>query len=90
MAIVDIYVCIWEPSTLRRLPGGGDISCGSWRMAGGTGGTEGEVDGKRLPLQGRYHEERYQDIEGDKCVESDVMGVCIAQIASQMCSCWVS
>ena len=59
-------------------------------MDRGTGGTEGEVDGKRLPLQGKYHEEIYQGIEGDRCVESDVRGVCLAHVASQVCSCWVS
>ena len=45
---------------------------------------------KRLPLQGKYHEETYQGIEGDRCVESDARGVCLAQVASQVCSCWVS
>ena len=37
--------------------------------------TEGEVDGKKISLQGRLHGGRYQGIQGDRCVEIDVMGV---------------
>lgn len=37
-------------------------------------GTEGEVDGKGLPLQ-KIYEGKYQGIQGGRCAQSDVMDV---------------
>lgn len=39
-------------------------------------GSEKEVDRKRLPLQRRHHEGRYQGVQGNRYVENDMIGIC--------------